>query len=186
MWSTKDLTMVVSLAVVGLVLTLLVVQSASMITGIPGANAVFTVILATLTSFSLLMYEGRRWRFFAQMTIFMLLIVPTYLGGLPFDLLGKIYIVVTAFVVDVVVNSLYPVFSGRKKLKLWSVLNGLFYWLLQPLVSILISTFLYAPAFFSTFVSVFVMLLPVTIVESLAGGYLGYRLYQRVKTTKQG
>jgi hypothetical protein len=107
----------------------------------------------------------------------MLLIVPTYLGGLPFDLLGKIYIVVTAFVVDVVVNSLYPVFSGRKKLKLWSVLNGLFYWLLQPLVSILISTFLYAPAFFSTLFSVFVMLLPVTIVESLAGGYLGYRLY---------
>jgi hypothetical protein len=51
MWSTKDLTMVVSLAVVGLVLTLIVVQSASMITGIPGANAVFTVILATLTVF---------------------------------------------------------------------------------------------------------------------------------------
>jgi hypothetical protein len=186
MWSTKDLTLVIFLAVVGLVLTLVIVQTASMITGIPGANAVFTIILATLTSFSLLMYEGRRWRFFAQMTIFTLLIIPTYLGGLPFDVLGKTYIIVTAFVVDVVVNSIYRLFSDRKKLKLWSVFNGLFYWLLQPFFGILVSSLLYAPDFVSNFVSVFVMLLPVTIGESLAGGYLGYRVYQRVKVTRIG
>ena len=83
MLNTKDLSLIIILAVVGFVMTLLVAQTATLLTGIPGANYSLTIVLAIVTGFSLLIYEGnegRRWRFFAQTVLFAILIMPTRLG----------------------------------------------------------------------------------------------------------
>lgn len=180
MWSTRDLALIILLAAIGLVSSVLIVQTAGMITGIPGINFVFTIFLAIQTSFSLLMYQGRRWRFFVQMSIFYLLIIPTFLGGAPFDVLGKTHFLITAFLADLVVNSIYPFFNNRKRLQLLSCLSALFFWVTQPFASVAVASLLFAPQYVAKLTSVVTLLLPVIVVESLAGGYFGYQIYRRI------
>lgn len=181
MWSSKDISCIVMLSVVGLVATALVAQMAGLISGIRGSNYIFTIILAIVTGLSLLMYEGRRWRFFAQTALFAILIIPTYLSGPPFSVQSKIHFFITGFVADAVVNSFYCAFRKREKLKYWSIFGALLFWGMLPLFSLLIRPFFYPPEAVALFANVVLVLLPVIIVEAIAGGYLGYRIYVRLK-----
>jgi hypothetical protein len=181
MLSSKDLALIICLAVLGLVTTTLIVQVATMLTGIPGANYVFTIVLAIQTSFALLMYEGRRWRFFIQITLFTLLIFPTYIGGVPFDLVSKINLPINALFGDIIFNSVYGVFKEKNRLLLWAILVTVIFWVMNPIFGLMVKPFFYPPQFIAKLVDVILMLLPVIIVESIAGGYLGYKIYRRVK-----
>ena len=180
MWSTKDLASIVIMAVLGFVSTALVAQMAGLITGIPGANYIFTIILAIVTSFSFLLYEGRRWRFFVQMAIFGLLVTPTYLGGPPFQPI-KVNFAITAVIADAVVNSYYATFSKREKLKWWAILSALVYWTMLPFIGSLLNPLFFPPEYVRLFINAVLFLTPVIVVEAIAGGYLGYRIYCRVK-----
>jgi hypothetical protein len=184
MWSSKDIGCIICMAVLGLVSTALIAQMAGLITGIRGANYVFTIILAVQTTISFLLYEGRRWRFFVQFSIFTLLILPTFLGGPPFAVQNRIHFIVTAFVADLVVNSFYRRVVGNGRLKLWSVLGSLMFWVLLPFFSLLIRPLFYSLEAVALFANVVFLLLPVIIVEALAGGYLGYRIFLRVRKDK--
>ena len=169
------------MAVLGLTSTLLVGQIARMITGIPGINYVFTIVLAIETGFSMLMYEGRRWRFFAQMVLFVILTTPTQLGGPPFDILARLNTIINAFVCDLAVNSIYKNFEKRQKLTLWVIIATTTFWVLNPFISTLVKPLFFPPEYVTTFIAAVLTLLPVIIVESIAGGYLGYKIYSRVK-----
>ena len=116
MFNTKDVSMIIVMAVLCVVTTALVGQVATMITGIPGANYVIVIFFAIQTSFAFLLYEGRRWRFFTQMTLVTFLIIPTYLGGIPFDLLSKMNFIVNSFQCDLLFNSFYGTFKKQNKL----------------------------------------------------------------------
>jgi hypothetical protein len=182
MLNSKDLTVIIIMAVLGLVLTVLVGQVATIITGVPGANYFLVIIFAIQTSFALLLYEGRRWRFFAQMTLFTFLIIPTYIGGIPFDLLSKINLIVNSFQCDLLFNSVHGTFKKQNKLVWWAILVTLEFWLLNPLFGVLIkSLLLYPPEFMMTFIGVLPFLLPAIIGESTAGGFIGYKIYKRVE-----
>ena len=183
MWTSKEIAVIIVLAALSFVSTILIVQTAGMITGIPGANFIFTIILAIQTSFALLYYQGKRWRFFAQMALFYLLVIPTYLGGTPFDALGKTHFLITAFLTDVVVNSLYSYFNKQKRLLLFSCFAGLFYWVLQPFIGVGVASVLFMPDYATRLLSVVTLLSPVIIAEALAGGYIGYKIYQRIVKT---
>jgi hypothetical protein len=180
MWNSKDIGYIIFMAVLGIASTVSIVQMATLISGIQGANYVFTIIMAIQTSFSLVLYEGRRWRLFAQNTILTLLIMPIHLGGPPFSV-TKIQLMATAFVVDLVFNGFYKTFRNRGKLKLWSVLCTLVFYLIMPFFSLLIRTLFYSPEAVALYVNVILLLSPVIIAESLAGGYLGYRIFLRLK-----
>jgi hypothetical protein len=180
LWSSKDITSIIVLAVLGLVSTGLIGQMAGLISGIRGANYVFTIIFAIQTSLSFLIYEGRRWRFFLQFTIFTLLIIPTYLGGPPFSVQSKIHFIIAAFIADILLNSVYNMSRKRNMLKLWSVLGAVMLWMMIPFLSLLIRPLFYSPEAVSLFADIVLLLLPVIIIESIVGGYLGYRIYQRV------
>ena len=181
MWSSKDISCVIVLSVLGLVSTALVAQTAGLISGIRGANYIFTIILAVQTSLSFLVYEGRRWRFFAQNSLFTLLIIPTYLSGPPFSVQSKLHFFIMGFVADLILNSLYGAFKKMEGLKWWSILGALLFWVTLPFLSLLIRPFFYSPEAVALFASVVLLLLPVIIAEAIAGGYLGYRIYLRVK-----
>src|SRR3989304_3497970 len=181
MWSSKDIACIIFLAVLGLVSTALVVQMAGLISGIPGANYVFTIVLAVQTSFSFLAYEGRRWRFFVQFSLFTFMVIPTYLGGPPFDVPGRIHFFITGFLADLVINSFYETFKKREKLDWWSVSGALLFWVMLPFSALLIRPLFYSPEAVALFANVVLLLLPVIIAESIAGGYLGYRIYLRVR-----
>jgi hypothetical protein len=181
MWSSKDLSYIIFLSVVGLVSTAIIVQMATLISGIHGANYIFTGILAIQTSLSLLLFEGRRWRFFAQTSLFTLLIIPTYLSGPPFFVQGKIHFFVTGLLVDILLNSYYGVSKKREKLKWWSISGALLFWVMTPFFSLLLRPLFYPAEVVALFAEVVLLLLPVIVVESVVGGYMGYRIWLRVK-----
>jgi hypothetical protein len=171
------------MAVLGIVSTALLVQMASLFSGIQGANYIFTIVMAIQTAFSLCLYEGRRWRLFAQNAILNLLIIPTHLGGPPFSL-TKFHLITTAFVVDFVFNSFYKTFRNQKKVKLWSVIGTLTFYLIMPFFSLIIRSVFYSPEAVALFFEVILLLSPVIIVESIAGGYVGYHIFLRLKSER--
>ena len=120
-------------------------QMASFLTGIQGLNYSLTIVYAVISSLSLLLYEGRRWRFFAQYVIFDFLIIPTYLGGPPFSVLTKIPVIPTAFIVDFLFNTVYKTSKSRGKLMLWGISGALLFYLLQPSFSLLLRYLFYTP-----------------------------------------
>ena len=181
MWSSKDLCFIIVLSVVGLVSTTLVAQMAGLISGIRGANYVFTIILAIQTSLSFLVYEGRRWRLFAQISLFTILIIPTYLSGPPFSVQSKLHFFITGFIADLILNSLYDAFRKREQLKLWAILGSLLFWVTLPFFSLMIRPLFFSPEAVAFFANVVLLLLPVIVVEAIAGGYLGYHIYLRVR-----
>ena len=88
---------------------------------------------------------------------------------------------ITAFVADLIVNSFYDRFRKRGKLKWWSISGSLFFWVMLPFFSLLVRPLFFAFEAVLLFANVVLLLLPLIIIESLAGGYLGYRIFLRLR-----
>jgi hypothetical protein len=156
-------------------------QIGNMLTGISSSNYLFTIGHAILISVALLLYEGRRWRFFAQCILVAILFTPTYQGGTPFDLLARLPIIVDAFLVDIVFNSSYGFFEKRNKLIWWAILSVILYCTTSPFFFMFNLYLFYPTEILTSFMSVAFFMLPVTFIESVIGGYFGYKIYERVK-----
>ena len=176
---TKDLTTIIVMAVLQFVLTVLIAQMGTLITGIPGTNFLFTILLAIPITFSLLTYEGRRWRIFMQLALFVLLAIPTRLGGPAFDPISRLGSLASALLIDILANSFYGKFKKRDKLLWWGVIFSGIYWCIVPLFSTLTKIVFYSPDTVERFVGIVSMLFPVIIAEALIGGYIGYQIYKR-------
>ncbi len=183
MISCRELSLIICLAVLGLVISTSIVQIATL-TGIPGATYLFTILLSLLTSFSLLIYEGQRFMFFFQITLYTFLIVPTSIGGVPFDLFSKIQMIVNAFFVDIIFNGTYGFFRKKDKLLLWAIMGALVYWTMNPFFGLMIKPLFFPQAFAFRILDILFWIVPVIIVESIAGGYLGYQTFTRIKGVK--
>jgi hypothetical protein len=87
------------------------------------------------------------------------------------------------FIVDVVFNSLYGSFERKNKLLWLAILFQAYFWATYPLwllvfYSVQFYTF---EAFLMNWLIPTVSITPVLIVEGLAGGFIGYQIYRRVK-----
>jgi hypothetical protein len=184
MWGSKDLGLVTVLAALGFVTAASILQMGYVFTGIRGLNYIFIIFLAIQTGFALLIYEGRRWRFFVQMTIFTLLIIPTNLGGPAFDLIGKTAYMIAAFFTDLITNTVYPLFKRLNKDNYWSVFNGFLYWSLQVVTGIMIMSVFYAPIA-GAYISLVLFLAPLIMIEAVIGSYLGYKIFSRIDRKSQ-
>jgi hypothetical protein len=177
---TRDLTLVIFFAVVELVFQALIGQVPGLITGIEGIGYVFTIIYSIVQSVAYLMYEGRRWRIFAQGLLHALIafpLIPTFI--LPVALAA----IVNTLIVDVIFNSLYGRFKGANKLFVWILVVQVYYWSTQPLWLVPIFSFFVPLEEFivAWFVPVMSVMLPIMIIEAVVGSYLGYKIYQRVE-----
>lgn len=181
MIESRDLMLIVCLAVLGFVISASIVQMAHLLTGIPGASYFFTILLSLQTSLSLLMYEGRRWRFLVQMTLFTFLIIPTPIGGVPFDLFSKIQMIANAFLVDMIFNSIYGTFKKQDKLRSWAILSAVVFWVMNPFFGLMIKPFFFPPDFAFRILNILFWILPLITVQSIAGGYLGHKIFMRLK-----
>jgi hypothetical protein len=181
MWKSSDITLILIFAVVGLVYAVFVAQIGYLITGIPGINYFFIIGYAIFTSAQFLLYEGRRWRFFVSTTLFVLLIIPTNFAGAPFDIIARSPLLIYAFFADLVVNSTYGFFESHNKLFWWTIFVSVGYNMISPFLSIWIYSFFYPSEFVETFSNIVLLMLPVIVIESIAGGYLGYKVYERTK-----
>ena len=180
MQKTRDLTLVVFFAVVELVFQALIGQVPGLITGIEGIGYAFTILYSIVQSVAYLMYEGRRWRIFAQGLLHALIafpLIPTFI--LPVALAA----IVNTLIVDVIFNSLYGRFKGANKLFVWILVVQVYYWSTQPLWLVPIFSFFVPLEEFivAWFVPVMSVMLPIMIIEAVGGSYLGYKIYQRVE-----
>ncbi len=115
------------------------------------------------------------------MTLFTFLIIPTYIGGVPFDFFSKIQMIANAFFVDIIFNSIYGLFQKQDRLLLWSIMVAVVFWVMNPFFGLMIKPFFFPPDFAFRILDVLYWILPLIAVESIAGGYLGYKVYRRTK-----
>lgn len=181
MWSSRDVALVILFAVVNVATIYLVGQMAWLFSGIPGSNMAFVLPSAIINSVALLMYEGRRWRFLLQQVIFVILIIPTYLIGTPFDILPRIPSIINAIHADILFMTLYVGFKERGQLRLWVTICIVEFFLVNQLLTGIAFNYLFPPEFVTSFITVVILLLPVSIPESVIGALIGYRIYQRTK-----
>jgi hypothetical protein len=181
MWKSRDITLILIFAAVGLVYTVTVAQIGYLITGIPGMNFFFIIGHVIVISSQFLLFEGRRWRFFVSTILFVFLIIPTNFAGTPFDIIARMPIIIHAFFADLFFNSFYSFFERHNKLFWWAILLSLEYNIVNPFFSILFYSYLYPPEFVATFSNTVLLMLPVIVIESIVGGYLGYKVYERTK-----
>ena len=181
MWETKDLSFVIFLAVVSFVYAISIGQLPNLITGIIGLNYLFIFGQAIFVGLGLLLYEGRRWRFFIQSVIVALLFIPTFEGGIPFDVLARMPIVVANFFLDLGLNSIYGFFEKGNKMIWWAILGVNSAIILLSFFTVLNLYFFYPLELLTLYVNVVTLLLPVIIIECIIGAYIAYIIYQRVK-----
>ena len=182
MWPSGDLAFVIIIAVATFVYSTLIGQLGNLITGIHGFNYLFIIGHAIFLSFGFLIYEGRRWRLLLQGIVGAFLTLATALSGTPFDPISKIPMILNSFFGDLIFNSLYSLFKKRNKLVWLAIIVALGFVLMMPLY-VSLNMFLFYPLqALSMYISVYLLLFPVTIVETVIGGYLGFRIYERVKT----
>jgi hypothetical protein len=155
-------------------------QVPRLITGIPGIGYALTVVYSITITVSFLMYEGRRWRMFAQGLLFTLLSLTTAQSDI---LAAVISSTISVFALDLVFNSVYVSFKKRGQLIRWAIFGQVFYWALSPFV-ILFTLSLFYPlqgVIATWFIPVMSIMLPVMVIEAIAGGYIGYQIYRRVE-----
>jgi hypothetical protein len=178
--TSRDITLVIMFSVLELVFQGLIGQVPGLITGIEGIGYAFTIFYSIIQSVAYLMYEGRRWRIFAQGLLHALIalaIIPTFIPPV------ALAAIVNTLIVDVIFNSLYGRFKGANKLFVWILIVQVYYWATQPLWLIPIFS-LFAPLeefITAWFVPVMSITLPIMIIEAVAGSYIGYKIYRRVE-----
>lgn len=181
MKNSRDLSMIIVFAVLNFIIMLTIGQVVSMITSLPFLAYAITILYAINASVAWLMYEGRRWRILVQGILFntlAALFIPSYLVPSAF---AGILNVLTA---DLIFNSFYGSFKTKDKLVWWIILLSVFFWVMSPVwVLVFFSSLVYP---LETVLSVFFIpamsaMLPVIIIEAIAGGYIGYKIYRRVE-----
>lgn len=181
MWQSKDLASVIIFAVLGLIFTLFVTQTATLITGEPRVGYFFIIGYAIFISAQLLLFEGRRWRFAVSSILFVFLIIPTSFAGAPFDVLARVPLMFNAIVTDLLFTSIYGFFRMGNKLLLLSIMISIEFHSAVQFFSMLFLYLFYPLQALTAFINILLFVFPVIIIESLVGGYIGYIVYQRVK-----
>jgi hypothetical protein len=180
MKKSRDLALIVMFAVLTFVFQALIGQVPNLVTGIPGIGYAFTIVYSIIQSVAFLLYEGRRWRIFAQGLLFSLIAFPLIPTFTPPAAMAAI---LNSFIVDVVFNSFYGYFRKENRLFWWILITQVYHWSTLPLW-LLPFLSLVAPieeVMEIWFIPVFSVMLPIMIAEAAAGSYIGYKIYKRVK-----
>jgi len=178
--SSRDITLIVIFTVLIFVFRLLIDRGVGMI-NIPGFPYILPIFFSIIQSLAFLMYKGRRWRLFFQALLSTLLYI-TFIN--PAFRLTEMVTILNMFIVDVVFNSFYGSFERKNKLVWLTILFQVCYWAIHSFWLLVSYSALFYPfeAFLNNwFIPIMSVMLPVMIIEGLAGGYLGYQIYRRVK-----
>ncbi|MEJ2281082.1 MAG: hypothetical protein P8X97_04095 [Candidatus Bathyarchaeota archaeon] len=181
MWSSRDVAIIIVLAVVSFLYTVFVGQLGNLLTGVLGFNYFFFWGHAILIAFGLLIYEGRRWRFLTQGIIVALLTLPTYQSGLPFDITARIPMVANSFLIDILFNSAYGYFKKKNRLLLWIMITNIVWILIIPFLFVINMSIFYSNQALSMWLDIYFMLFPITFIEMVIGAYIGYKLHNRIE-----
>ena len=183
--STRDLSLVIVFAALLVVLNLLISRIPESVSGIAGFGYLLTIFYSITLSVAYLMYGGRRWRIIAQASLYALVYVVLPISSSPGGTIPPLLAgIVNAFTIDIVFNSFHGFFERRNKLHWWVILTQLYYWSTHSIWVLLLGSLLFFRfelALQFWFIPIMSVMLPVMIVEAVAGGYIGYKVYRRVE-----
>ena len=178
MKNSRDIALVIMFAALSFVFNLLIGQVPSLITGIPGIAYAFTIVYSIIQSVAYLMYGGRRWRILLQallLSLLYFLFIPSW--TLPVALAT----ISNMFILDIIFNSFYGKFKRDNRLFRWILALQVYSWTAHSFMLLpFLSLFIPMAAVISYFSLVTVML-PIIIIEAIAGSYIGYKIYRRVE-----
>ena len=179
MKNSRDIALVIMFAALSFVFNLLIGQVPSLITGIPGIAYAFTIVYSIIQSVAYLMYGGRRWRILLQallLSLLYFLFIPSW--TLPVALAT----ISNMLIVDIIFNSFYGKFKRDNRLFRWILALQVYSWTAYSFIVLpFLSLFIPMEAVIAYFVSLGIVWLPVTIIEAVAGSYIGYKTYRRVE-----
>ena len=181
MKNSRDLALVIMFAVLNLVLMVLIGQIPELITGIPAIGYAFIIFHAITGSVALLIYEGRRWRIFTQGLLFSLIALLSIPIWSP---TAALVAILTAFIIDVVFNSFYGFFKVKNKLLWWVILSQVCSFTTQPIWTLLFRAVFFVPfeaVLKNWFIPIILVVLPLIIIEAIAGGFIGYKIFKKVE-----
>jgi hypothetical protein len=140
---------------------------------------IFTIVYSIIQSVAYLMYGGRRWRILAQallLNLLYLLFIPSW--TLPVAMAT----ITNMFIVDLIFNSLHGKFKRDNKLFQWILALQVYSWTTHSFM-ILAFLLLFVPMdeVLSLFVPLMSVMLPIIIVEAVAGSFIGYKIYGKVE-----
>lgn len=184
MWSSRDVAVIIVLAVVSFLYSVFIGQLGNLFTGVLGFNYFFFWGHAILIAFGLLIYEGRRWRFLTQGIIVALLTLPTYQSGLPFDILARIPMVANSLIIDILFNTGWRYFKKKNRLLWWIILTNIVWILIIPFLFVLNMSIFYSTQALANWLNIYFMLFPLTFTEMIIGAYIGYKLFNRINSEK--
>ena len=178
MKKTRDLALIVMFAAVSFVFNVLIGQLPGLITGLAGMAYVFTVVYSIIQSVAYLMYEGRRWRILAQallLSLLYFLFIPSW------TLPATLATITNMFFVDVIFNTFYGKFKRTDRLFWWILTLQVYSWIAHSFMVLpFLSLFIPMAAVTAYFFLLVSAMLPVIIVEAVAGSIIGYKIYRRV------
>jgi hypothetical protein len=179
-WSSRDLALVIITAVVVFILSVTVFQLPRLLTGVGALNYITTVGMAFVISLTLLLFEGRRWRFLVHNTLVVILSLPTNFVGVPFDIFPRLVAFLAGFPVDIILNTYYNKFSDSNRLAWWSILSSSKFFVILITLQLLLFPLYFPPSFMELFSNVLIIMSPWIIGGVIIGGYLGYKVYQKI------
>jgi hypothetical protein len=181
--SSRDVALVIVFAAVVTVFRFLIGRFVGMMSIItfPGLIYTLSIFYAIVQSASFLLFRGRRWRFLSlgllSTLLFFIFVSPVFRPN-------EMAILLNYFVIDVVFNSFYGSFEQKNRLLWLTIIFQLYYWIAYAFWILFFNAALFYPfeQFLNNwFIPVMSVSLPVMIVEAVAGGYIGYKIYRRVE-----
>ena len=179
MKNSRDIALIIMFAALSFVFNVLIGQVPRLITGIRGIEYFFTIVYSIIQSVAYLMYEGRRWRILAQA----LLLSSLYFVFIPsWTPLVAMATITNMFIVDLIFNSLHGKFKRDNRLFRWILALQVYSWVAHSfLVLPFLSLFIPMEAVIAYFLLLVTAMLPVIIVEAVAGSFIGYKIFGRVE-----
>jgi hypothetical protein len=170
--------LIVMFAAISFVFNALIGQLPSLITGLEGMAYVFTIVYSIIQSVAYLMYGGRRWRILAQALLLSLL----YFLFMGWTLPVAMATITNMFIVDLIFNSFHEKFKRDNRLFRWILALQVYSWTTHSFI-VLAFLLLFVPmdAVIALFVPLMSVMLPIIIIEAIAGSYIGYKIYGRVE-----
>jgi hypothetical protein len=179
MKNSRDVALIVMFAALSFVFNVSVGQLPSLITGIEGMGYILTIVYSIIQSVAYLMYGGRRWRILAQallLSLLYFLFIPSW--TLPVAMAT----ITNMFIVDLIFNSLYRSWKREKRLFWWILTLQLFSWTTHTFMNLLFfSLFIPMETVIEVVAPFMFVMLPIIIIEAIAGSYIGYKIYGRVE-----
>jgi len=177
--NSRDIALVIIFVALSFVFNVLIGQLPSLITGIGGMAFVFTIVYSIIQSVAYLMYGGRRWRILAQallLGLLYILFIPTWTPPVAMATITNF------FIVDIIFNSLYGKFKRDNRLFWWILALQVFSWTTFTFINLpFYLLFVPMDVVIGLMLPFDIAMLPIIIIEAIAGSYIGYKIYGRVE-----